>query len=43
MRRLLIIGLDGATFDVILPWVEQGKLPKGTPVPVVPDPYGGRS
>ena len=27
MRRLLIIGLDGATFDVILPWVEQGKLP----------------
>lgn len=23
--------------------IEQGKWPKGTPVPVVPDPYGGRN
>jgi predicted AlkP superfamily phosphohydrolase/phosphomutase len=27
MRRLLIIGLDGATFDLIRPWAEDGKLP----------------
>jgi len=25
--KTLIIGLDGATFDLIFPWVEQGKLP----------------
>ena len=25
--RVLMIGLDGATFDLIYPWVEQGKLP----------------
>jgi predicted AlkP superfamily phosphohydrolase/phosphomutase len=25
--RLLILALDGATFDLIGPWVEQGKLP----------------
>jgi predicted AlkP superfamily phosphohydrolase/phosphomutase len=25
--RLIILGLDGATFDLILPWAEQGKLP----------------
>jgi len=25
--RILIIGLDGATFDLILPWVNEGKLP----------------
>jgi predicted AlkP superfamily phosphohydrolase/phosphomutase len=25
--RLLIIGLDGATFDLIRPWAEAGKLP----------------
>lgn len=25
--RLLIIGLDGATFDLILPWARAGKLP----------------
>jgi predicted AlkP superfamily phosphohydrolase/phosphomutase len=25
--RVIIIGLDGATFDLILPWVEQGHLP----------------
>jgi predicted AlkP superfamily phosphohydrolase/phosphomutase len=24
--RLLIIGLDGATFDLICPWIAQGKL-----------------
>ena len=27
MQRALIIGWDGATFDLIRPWVEQGKLP----------------
>ena len=27
MSKVLIIGLDGATFDLIDPWVEQGKLP----------------
>jgi predicted AlkP superfamily phosphohydrolase/phosphomutase len=27
MSRVLVIGLDGATFDLIDPWVEQGKLP----------------
>jgi len=26
-KRVLIIGLDGATFDLILPWVKDGKLP----------------
>lgn len=25
-RKVIIIGLDGATFDLITPWVEQGKL-----------------
>ncbi len=25
--KILILGLDGATFDLILPWVEQGHLP----------------
>lgn len=25
--RMLVIGLDGATFDLIKPWVEQGELP----------------
>jgi predicted AlkP superfamily phosphohydrolase/phosphomutase len=27
MNRLLIIGLDGATFELIKPWVLEGKLP----------------
>ncbi len=27
MTRLLIIGLDGGSFDLIRPWVNQGKLP----------------
>lgn len=27
MQRVLIIGWDGATFDLIRPWVAQGKLP----------------
>ena len=27
MSRVLIIGLDGATFDLIKPWVESGRLP----------------
>lgn len=26
-RRVMIIGLDGATLDLIRPWVEQGLLP----------------
>ncbi len=26
-KKLFIIGLDGATFDLIFPWVEEGKLP----------------
>ena len=25
--KVLIIGVDGATFDLIKPWVEEGKLP----------------
>ena len=27
VARVLIIGLDGATFDLIRPWAAQGKLP----------------
>ena len=27
MTKLLIIGFDGATFDLIRPWAEQGHLP----------------
>ena len=27
MTKLLIIGLDGATFDLITPWAAQGQLP----------------
>ncbi len=27
MDKLLIIGLDGATFDLIQPWAQEGKLP----------------
>jgi predicted AlkP superfamily phosphohydrolase/phosphomutase len=27
MRRVFVVGLDGATFDLIRPWAEQGKLP----------------
>ena len=27
MTRLLVIGLDGATLDLIRPWAEQGHLP----------------
>lgn len=26
-KKLLIIGIDSATFDLINPWIEQGKLP----------------
>ena len=26
-RRVFVIGLDGGTYDLIRPWVEQGKLP----------------
>ena len=26
-RRVLVIGLDGATWDLIKPWVDEGKLP----------------
>ena len=25
--RVLVLGLDGATFDLLLPWVERGELP----------------
>ncbi len=25
--RVIVIGLDGATFDLILPWVKEGHLP----------------
>lgn len=25
--KVLVIGLDGATFDLIMPWVKNGKLP----------------
>jgi predicted AlkP superfamily phosphohydrolase/phosphomutase len=27
MTKVLMLGLDGATFDVIIPWVQSGKLP----------------
>ncbi|MCA9970561.1 MAG: alkaline phosphatase family protein, partial [Anaerolineales bacterium] len=27
MNKLLVVGLDGATFDLILPWAAQGRLP----------------
>lgn len=27
MARVFVLGLDGATFDLIRPWAEQGKLP----------------
>ncbi|MFZ0546733.1 MAG: alkaline phosphatase family protein [Candidatus Promineifilaceae bacterium] len=27
MKKLLILGIDGATFNLILPWVEAGHLP----------------
>lgn len=27
MSRVLVIGLDGATFDLIDPWIAEGKLP----------------
>ncbi|MGQ9595453.1 MAG: alkaline phosphatase family protein, partial [Anaerolineae bacterium] len=26
-QRLLVVGLDGATFDLIRPWAREGKLP----------------
>ena len=26
-RRVLVIGLDGATWDLMTPWIESGKLP----------------
>lgn len=26
-NKVLVIGLDGATFDLIIPWIKQGKLP----------------
>jgi predicted AlkP superfamily phosphohydrolase/phosphomutase len=28
VRRVLVIGLDGATFDLLGPWVESGVLPE---------------
>ena len=27
MNRLLVIGLDGATLDLVRPWAAQGHLP----------------
>jgi predicted AlkP superfamily phosphohydrolase/phosphomutase len=27
MAKIVILGLDGATFDLMLPWVQAGKLP----------------
>ena len=27
MNRIFLLGWDGATFDLIRPWVAQGKLP----------------
>ena len=30
MPKVLIIGLDGGTFDLIKPWVNEGKLPNIT-------------
>jgi len=27
ISKVLIIGLDGATFDIIKPWIEKGELP----------------
>jgi len=27
IKKIFILGIDGATFDLILPWVNQGKLP----------------
>ncbi len=26
-KKVFVIGLDGATFDLLLPWIEQGHLP----------------
>ena len=26
-RKLMIVGIDGATFDLIKPWAEEGSLP----------------
>lgn len=26
-RRVLVIGLDGVTFDLLAPWIEMGRLP----------------
>ncbi len=27
MSKVIVLGIDGATLDLLLPWVEQGKLP----------------
>ena len=27
MSKTLLIGLDGASFDFLMPWIEEGKLP----------------
>ena len=27
ISRMIVVGLDGATFNLIKPWVAEGKLP----------------
>ena len=27
MKKTLLIGLDGASFDILMPWIKEGKLP----------------
>lgn len=26
-KKVIVVGLDGATFDVMMPWIKRGKLP----------------
>jgi predicted AlkP superfamily phosphohydrolase/phosphomutase len=26
-NKVIVVGLDGATLDLIIPWIKQGKLP----------------
>jgi predicted AlkP superfamily phosphohydrolase/phosphomutase len=27
MRKVIVIGIDGGTLDLVLPWIDEGKLP----------------